>query len=95
MKLHMDTDYVIQPQSGTYTHRYRLCTLPSLCSGRAPTTWDLPYATKIYSKFFLINMKKAEKPIKNWTRKVKIECIHVCVTGSPCHTVDKKNVLEK
>ena len=27
--------------------------------------------------------------------QLKIECVHVCVTGSPCCTVGKKNCMEK
>ena len=26
---------------------------------------------------------------------MKIECVHVCVTGSPCCTVEKKNKQKK
>ena len=37
-KSHMDTDDVTLPQSCVCAHRCRLCTLPSLCSERAPTT---------------------------------------------------------
>ena len=38
-KLHMDTDNVLLPQSYSCVHRCWLCTLPSLCSGKAPTTF--------------------------------------------------------
>ena len=37
-KLHVYTNYVLLPQSCAHAHRCWLCSLPSLCSGRALTT---------------------------------------------------------